>query len=100
MVESVLPGAFRKRSAIQEMGVSPPSSPNKTNTFPPKYAPLLCAGPASSAHFQNPCGVSSDGEGGAFVADAFAHVIRRIFSNGTITTFAGGFPGLAGDGGA
>ncbi len=51
------------------------------------------AGPA--ARFANPWGVTVDGSGNLFVADTDNHVIRKITSGGTVTTFAG-TPGTSG----
>ena len=56
-------------------------------------------GPATEARLNDPCGVAVDGAGNVYVADRGNHAIRRIDSQGVITTFAGtGKRGYAGDG--
>src|SRR5262249_9107285 len=50
------------------------------------------------ATFDQPFGVAIDLAGNTFVADTYNHVVRRISTNGTITTFAGtGTAGYNGD---
>ena len=56
-------------------------------------------GPATEAQLNSPTGVTVDGAGNVFVAEPESHRIRRIDSQGVITTFAGtGKRGYAGDG--
>ena len=56
-------------------------------------------GPATEAWLNYPSGLAMDGVGNIFVADYSNHAIRRIDSQGVITTFAGtGKRGYAGDG--
>jgi hypothetical protein len=45
--------------------------------------------PADSACITSPVGFASDGQGGYMMADRHAHVIRHVWSNRTITSFAG-----------
>jgi cysteine-rich repeat protein len=54
---------------------------------------------ATSAQLRNPHDVELDGAGNLYIADTDNHVIRRIDTNGTITTIAGtGTAGYSGDG--
>eukprot|EP00735_Rhodelphis_limneticus_P008819 TRINITY_DN2301_c0_g1::TRINITY_DN2301_c0_g1_i1::g.6896::m.6896 TRINITY_DN2301_c0_g1::TRINITY_DN2301_c0_g1_i1::g.6896 ORF type:complete len:513 (+),score=217.50,sp/Q8VZ10/SOQ1_ARATH/29.54/7e-20,sp/Q8VZ10/SOQ1_ARATH/29.39/1e-16,sp/Q8VZ10/SOQ1_ARATH/32.88/6e-08,NHL/PF01436.16/8e-09,NHL/PF01436.16/0.019,NHL/PF01436.16/2.3e-08,NHL/PF01436.16/0.017,NHL/PF01436.16/0.006,BTB/PF00651.26/2.8e-22,SGL/PF08450.7/0.0056,SGL/PF08450.7/4.5e-06,SGL/PF08450.7/1e+02,DUF839/PF05787.8/0.00097,DUF839/PF05787.8/1.1e+0 len=46
-------------------------------------------GPANMAMFNNPTGIALDGEGNIFVADSGNHRIRKITSDGTVSTFSG-----------
>ena len=57
-------------------------------------------GPATEAQLAFPVAVAVEGGGNLYVAEGRSHRIRRIDTDGTITTFAGrGVPGYAGDGG-
>jgi sugar lactone lactonase YvrE len=57
-------------------------------------------GPATNAALNSPTGLAFDASGDLFIADTFNHRIRRVDSNGLITTFAGdGRATFAGDGG-
>ncbi len=57
-------------------------------------------GPASKAQLSYPTGVAVDGAGDVYIADTLNQRIRKVGSNGTITTIAGtGQQGYAGDGG-
>jgi sugar lactone lactonase YvrE len=57
-------------------------------------------GPATVAGLNNPTAVSFDASGNLYVSDQFNHRIRKIDTNGVITTVAGnGNPTFAGDGG-
>ncbi|SPE25348.1 NHL repeat containing protein (fragment) [Candidatus Sulfopaludibacter sp. SbA3] len=57
-------------------------------------------GPATQAALDFPTGVKADNGGNLYVADSMNHRIRRIATDGTITTIAGnGTPGFSGDGG-
>ena len=53
-------------------------------------------GAALSATFSSPAGVARDSSGTVYVTDAMMHTVRRIASNGEVTTFAG-TPGEPGD---
>lgn len=57
-------------------------------------------GPATAAAIDHPRGIAFAPGGGFVFADAFAHVVRRIWPDGHISTVAGtGQPGFSGDGG-
>jgi cysteine-rich repeat protein len=57
-------------------------------------------GPASSADMSTPSGLMVDERGNIYFSDAGNHVVRRVDSNGTITTLAGtGVQGFSGDNG-
>lgn len=46
-------------------------------------------GPRLDARFRNPTGLAKDAAGNLYVADTGNHVIRRIATDGTVTTLAG-----------
>ena len=46
-------------------------------------------GETNKARFNNPNGITIDSTGNLFVADVDNHTIRKINTNGTVTTFAG-----------
>ena len=56
-------------------------------------------GPGTSAQLNRPLGVAVDSIGNVYVADTGNHRIRKIDTEGTITTIAGVGSGFAGDGG-
>jgi len=57
-------------------------------------------GPAGIAQFNVPAGMAFDAVGNLYVADSSNHRVRRIGTDGTVTTVAGtGIPGFSGDGG-
>lgn len=57
-------------------------------------------GPATKAKLTRPTAVAVDLRGNLYVADSGNHRVRKIATDGTITTFAGtGEPGFGGDGG-
>jgi len=57
-------------------------------------------GPATNAQLNIPTSVAVATDGTIYVADTGNHVVRKIATDGTITTVAGtGAPGFAGDGG-
>ena len=56
-------------------------------------------GAATEASLDNPQGIAADRAGNLYIADTFNHVVRRVDTNGIISTFAGKEAGLAGDGG-
>jgi len=57
-------------------------------------------GPATSAHLNDPFGLSFDSTGNLYIADTWNNVIRKVDVNGVITTVAGNSTaGYSGDGG-
>jgi DNA-binding beta-propeller fold protein YncE len=55
-------------------------------------------GPAVDAALNGPAGLAVDSAGNLYIADSLNHRVRRVSSDGTITTFAGsGIPGYTGD---
>jgi trimeric autotransporter adhesin len=57
-------------------------------------------GQATSAKLGGPHGIAVDSYGNIYIADTYNNRIRRITSNGVISTFAGtGIAGFSGDGG-
>jgi len=58
-------------------------------------------GAATNASLDNPYGVTADGLGNLFIADLGNNRVRKVDTNGNITTVAGnGIAGYSGDGGA
>jgi sugar lactone lactonase YvrE len=56
-------------------------------------------GPATSAELAYPYGVAVDGAGNLYIADTYNVVIRKVATNGNISTVAGtNIPGYTGDG--
>jgi sugar lactone lactonase YvrE len=55
-------------------------------------------GPATDAAVQGPWGLAVDASGNLFISSAQS-VIRKVAPDGTISTYAGGQYGFAGDGG-
>ena len=51
-------------------------------------------GAATNANLHFPSGVAVDASGNLFIADSFNHRIRRVSTNGIITTVAGGGSGM------
>lgn len=47
-------------------------------------------GPATAAYLYLPLGIAVDGAGNLFIADSFNRRVRRVATNGTITSFTGG----------
>jgi len=57
-------------------------------------------GPGNQARLNGPTRLSRDADGSIYFCDTNNHVIRRLATDGVITTFAGtGEPGYSGDGG-
>jgi sugar lactone lactonase YvrE len=57
-------------------------------------------GPGTEAALHWPTALELDPEGNLYIADTFNHVVRRLSTDGTITTVVGsGTQGFAGDGG-
>jgi hypothetical protein len=57
-------------------------------------------GPAVSAQLHLPAGIAGGPDGSLYIADEENKRIRRVWPDGTISTFAGsGMPGVSGDGG-
>jgi sugar lactone lactonase YvrE len=54
-------------------------------------------GPAAKAQLSQPTGVAIDKHGNVYIADTGNQRIRKVAPGGTITTVAGGGPGVAGD---
>src|SRR5207244_6641849 len=57
-------------------------------------------GPATSAGLDTPTALAFDASGNLYIADSNNHRIRKVATNGVITTFAGnGVAGYSGDNG-
>lgn len=50
-------------------------------------------GNGEDAEFKNPQGISIDNDGNILVADRLNHAIRKVTTNGVVSTIAGGFTG-------
>ncbi len=75
-------------------------SPNLLNRFAGIITPGYAGddGPAAQAQLDNPTGVAVDGEGNVYIADTNNHRIRKVDTDGIITTVAGnGTAGYGGD---
>lgn len=58
-------------------------------------------GAATSAHLDSPQGIALDAAGNLYIADSSNHCIRKVSTDGVISTVAGnGAAGYSGDGGA
>ncbi len=58
-------------------------------------------GPATNASLRYPAGVAADASGSIFIADSYNQRVRKVDTNGIITTVAGnGTAGYSGDGAA
>ena len=58
-------------------------------------------GAATNAGFSNPSAVAVDAAGNVYIADSFNYRVRKVGTNGVVTTFAGnGTRAFAGDGAA
>jgi uncharacterized protein (TIGR03437 family) len=56
-------------------------------------------GPAINATLQTPYGVAVDASGNIYIGDSFNNRVRKVDTNGIITTISGGHTGSLGDGG-
>ncbi len=64
------------------------------------WSPTSDGGPATQAQLNYAQGVAVDVEGKLYIAEEYAHRIRKVDTNGIITTVAGnGWEGYSGDGG-
>lgn len=58
-------------------------------------------GPATQAGLNGPGGLAIGSDGSLYIAEVFGHRVRKVATDGTITTFAGtGVAGYSGDGSA
>jgi len=71
------------------------------NRFYAIIADLGNGGPATNASLVSPTGVATDAAGNLYIADTNNNRVRKVDTNGVITTFAGnGTAAFAGDGGS
>ena len=57
-------------------------------------------GPATAAQLNSPAGVTVDASGGLYISDHYSEAVRKVATNGIISTVAGnGNAGFSGDGG-
>ncbi|QDW25181.1 hypothetical protein FFJ24_010310 [Pedobacter sp. KBS0701] len=64
-------------------------STGNVSTYAGNGAAGLTDGSASSASFRNPMGLCADAQGNLYVADRLNHAVRKIATNGTVSTLAG-----------
>lgn len=64
-------------------------STGMVSTFAGTGTQGLANGPAASATFYFPCGVAFDSKGNLFVAELKNNTIRKIATDGTVSTYAG-----------
>src|SRR4051812_22982370 len=80
------------------VGVADARTPARVTTLAGGY--VGDGKPAKSASLADPIGLVGDGKGNLYVSDSIHCRIRKINSNGLISTFAGtGICGYSGDGG-
>lgn len=74
-------------------------SPDGTvTTIAGKGSPGAANGNSANASFNHPTGLTVDGNGNIYVADQDNHMIRKIATDGTVTTLAGSLTRGAADG--
>lgn len=67
-------------------------------TFAGTGAPGFTDGASNIAQFSNPQAIAADAQGNFYVADSFNNLIRKIATNGTVSTIAGSTdPGYVND---
>jgi sugar lactone lactonase YvrE len=85
----------RRIRRVDTNGIITTVAGNGTNAFAGD------GGPATNASFYSPFGVALDADGNLYIADANNNRVRKVDTNGIITTVAGnGGAGYSGDGGA
>ena len=70
------------------------SADGAVSTLAGGHGPGFTDGKAVDARFNGPLGVAVDRNGGVYVADTYNHRIRRIGTDGIVSTIAGGRPGF------
>jgi uncharacterized protein (TIGR03437 family) len=88
-------GIIKTFAGNGQTGASLPGTP----TSPPTPS-LGDGGPATQAYLHLPSGVAVDAAGNVYIADTSNNSIRKVYTDGTITTIAGDtFAGYQGDAG-
>jgi sugar lactone lactonase YvrE len=64
-------------------------STGMVSTYAGTGAQGLVNGPAATATFYYPLGITFDSNGNLYVSDTYNNVIRKVSASGTVTTFAG-----------
>ena len=72
------------------------SSTGEVSTFAGSGASGTSDGTGTTASFNHPTGIATDGTGNVYVADALSGLIRKITQAGVVSTLAGGAKGTSG----
>ena len=65
------------------------TGPGQVSTFAGSGIEGYIDGPAGTAQFHAPTGVTCDPQGNVYVVDMYNHCVRKITPDGTVSTFAG-----------
>jgi sugar lactone lactonase YvrE len=93
---SVSNGSGTATADVNSVQVSCAAAQAQVSTFAGSDVAGDTDGSGATASFRGPQAVAADASGNVYVADTYAHRIRKISPNGEVTTFAGsGTPGLS-----
>jgi len=80
---------FSILSVINLILITAISGQNYVTTYAGTGSPGFVNGDTSIAQFNNPFGICIDQEGNLYLADAYNHCIRKISTEGMVSTYAG-----------